>query len=67
MQEGPVAVWTDFQLRCQVGGYEWTNRARGLPKMCPDCYSRHWNKRLRVSFDKRVQAPATATAKDDAP
>lgn len=36
-----------FKLECKKCGYEWYPRAVAMPKKCPECQSRNYNKEKR--------------------
>lgn len=45
-----ISTWVpeiESKLICKRCGYEWPPRINTLPKRCPACQSRYWNKERR--------------------
>ena len=34
----------NMELKCKKCNYKWKSRIKKIPKECPDCKSRKWNK-----------------------
>ena len=53
----------DYFLTCASCGEHWIKRAASLPRQCPRCGDRHWNKPAPERVDGTLPATVNASVK----